>query len=315
MIYADGIDNSVESEGMDRHSIAWTGAQLDVIEQVASYGAPTVVLQMGGGQLDSSPIVNNPNVSALIWGGYPGQDGGLALIDTITGKNAPAGRLPTTQYPANYVSQIPMTDMTLRANDTTGSPGRTYQWYTGTPIFEFGSGLHYTNFSASVEDLQQDSYSISSLMDGCTKKYKDRCSFETINVDVQNTGDVTSDYVTLGFLTGEHGPAPHPNKRLVNYTRLHDVEASQTQTAKLNLTLGSLARVDEMGNKVLYPGDYALMVDVQPLAMVNFTLTGEETMLEEWPQAPPPRWQTSDYFVGGYGSTYHQRVLGENDDQ
>lgn len=124
VIYAGGIDNDVEAEDHDRHSIAWSGAQLDVIEQVSSYGAPTIVLQMGGGQIDSAPIANNPNVSALIWGGYPGQDGGPALIDTITGKNAPAGRLPTTQYPANYIAQVPMTDMSLRPNATSGNPGR-----------------------------------------------------------------------------------------------------------------------------------------------------------------------------------------------
>lgn len=299
---------------MDRVSLAWTGAQLDVIEQVSSYGVPTIVLHMGGGQLDDAPIVNNPNVSALIWGGYPGQDGGPALVDTITGKNAPAGRLPTTQYPANYISQVPMTDMSMRPNETSGSPGRTYIWYNGEPTFEFGHGLHYTNFSASVQDLQQESYDISSLLDGCEERYKDRCAFETVSVDVENTGAVTSDYVTLGFLAGDHGPDPHPNKRLVNYTRLHDVEAGQTQTARLNLTLGSLARIDESGNKVLYPGNYALQIDIQPLATVNFTLTGEETMLEQWPQAPAPTWQDSEYFVGGYGSTYREEILGVDDE-
>lgn len=97
IVYAGGLDNSVEAEGMDRVSIAWTGAQLDVIGQLATYGKPVIVLQMGGGQLDSSPLVNNPNISALLWGGYPGQDGGVALFDIIQGKVAPAGRLPTTR--------------------------------------------------------------------------------------------------------------------------------------------------------------------------------------------------------------------------
>ena len=308
IIYAGGIDNGVESEGMDRVSIAWTGGQLDVIDQLAGYGKPMIVFQMGGGQLDSSPIVNNPNINALLWGGYPGQDGGVALLDTVTGKNAPAGRLPTTQYPADYISQIPMTDMTLRPNSTSGSPGRTYQWYTGTPIFEYGYGLHYTTFSASIQS-NKSSYSISDLMQGCNEKYKDKCAFQTINVDVQNTGSTTSDYVTLGFLAGSHGPEPYPNKRLVAYTRLHDIAAGSTSTASLNMTLGSLARVDEKGNTMLYPGDYALMIDTQPLAMMNFTLTGETFCLDEWPQPPTPQWQTSDYFVGGYGSMYGEKLI------
>ena len=207
-----------------------------------------------------------------------------------------------------------MTDMTLRPNESTGSPGRTYQWYTGKPTFEFGHGLHYTNFSATIQKMDS-SFAIADLMDGCTEKYKDRCAFQTVNVDVENTGSVSSDYVTLAFLAGEHGPKPYPIKQLVNYTRLHDVEAGSTATARLNLTLGSLSRVDEMGNKVLYPGEYALMIDTQPLAMVNFTLTGDEVMLEEWPQAPAERWQTSEYFVGGYGSGYREEILGVTDSQ
>ncbi|KAK4508093.1 hypothetical protein PRZ48_001831 [Zasmidium cellare] len=310
IVYAGGIDNSVEAEGMDRVSIAWTGAQLDVIGQLATYGKPVIVLQMGGGQIDSSPLVNNPNISALIWGGYPGQDGGVALFDIIQGKAAPAGRLPTTQYPADYISQIPMTDMTLRPNATTGSPGRTYMWYTGKPIYEFGYGLHYTNFTASFANSSSFSstYSISDLTSNCTESYKDRCSFKTFDIDVKNTGSVTSDYVTLGFLAGTHGPAPHPHKRLVAYQRLHNLTGGVTQTASLNLTLNSLARIDDMGNKVLYPGDYALLIDTQPLATVNFTLTGEPNILDEWPQPPAARSQPKDYFVGGYGSTYEDQV-------
>lgn len=104
IIYADGIDNGVESEGLDRVSIAWTGAQLDIIGQLAMLGKPMIVLQMGGGQLDSSPIANNPNISALLWGGYPGQDGGTALMDVITGKFAASGRLPLTQVRSSFTS-------------------------------------------------------------------------------------------------------------------------------------------------------------------------------------------------------------------
>ena len=242
-------------------------------------------------------------------GGYPGQDGGRALFDILQGVVAPAGRLPTTQYPANYISKIPMTDMSLRPNATSGSPGRTYIWYNEEPVLPFAYGLHYTNFTAEVQAASASSYGaagssydISTLLKDCSEAYLDRCAFRTFDVDVKNTGSVTSDYVTLGFLAGAHGPAPYPNKRLVAYERLHGVAGGSTSTAALDLTLGSLARVDEMGNKVLYPGDYALLVDIQPLAVVNFTLTGDATTLDHWPQPPAERFQTSDYFVGGYGS-------------
>lgn len=171
IIVATGIDNSVESEGNDRVSIAWTGEQLDLIGELAAYGKPLIVLQMGGGQIDSSPLVNNPNVSALLWGGYPGQDGGVALMDILIGKKAPAGRLPTTQYPANYIAQVPMTNMSLRPG--LNNPGRTYKWYTGKPTFDFGYGLHYTNFSASISPLDASPFNISSLISGCSETYMD----------------------------------------------------------------------------------------------------------------------------------------------
>jgi beta-D-xylosidase 4 len=75
------------------------------------------------------------------------------------------------------------------------------------------------------------------------------------------------------------------------------------------MTLGSLGRVDETGSRWLYPGDYSLMVDTQPLATANFTLTGSATCLDDWPQPPAPQRQDSDYFVGGYGSTYDEELL------
>ncbi|TKX24280.1 putative exo-1,4-beta-xylosidase bxlB [Elsinoe australis] len=127
-------------------------------------------------------------------------------------------------------------------------------------------------------------------------------SSHTVNVNVSNDGDVASDYVTLGFIAGEFGPAPCPRKSLVNYQRLFGIQPGSSQTARLNLTLASLARVDDRGNLVLYPGDYSLLIDTQPLATVNFTLTGDETTIDNWPQPPAARSLASDYFVPGYGS-------------
>lgn len=310
IIFISGITNDIEAEEKDRVSLSWTGPQLDMIGQLAGLGKPMIVVQMGGGQLDSSPIVNNPNISALLWGGYPGQDGGVAIMDIITGKVAPAGRLPLTQYPSSYINEVPMTDMSLRPGPT--SPGRTYKWYNGTAVFEFGSGLHYTNFSASVTGGLESSYDISELMSACKQSnetYPDRCAFTTspIQVEITNTGTTSSDYVTLAYLTGSFGPAPYPKKSLVAYKRLFSILGGSSHTAALNLTLGSLARVDMKGNKVLYPGEYSLLIDNQPLTYVNFTLTGDEAVVDEWPQPSANRKGKGvsgfeGYWVPGYGS-------------
>lgn len=311
ILYFGGIDGSVESESRDRESIAWTGAQLDVIGEVASLGKPTVVVQMGGGQLDSSPVAGNPNVGALLWGGYPGQDGGVAILDVITGRQAPAGRLPHTQYPAGYVASVPMTDMSLRPDAGRGYPGRTYRWYEGDAVFGFGFGLHYTSFAADISLSEPaSSFDISGLVSGCTEeKYLDLCAFASVPVSVTNTGGTTSDYSALLFLRGEFGPEPYPLKTLVSYGRLHDITPGATAGLSLNLTLGSLSRVDEDGNRVLYPGSYSLVLDVEPgLATLDFTLTGDAAVLDEWPAPPANRTGSpttevpEGYFVGGYGS-------------
>lgn len=59
-----------------------------------------------GDQVDSAPLVSDSGVSSLLWAGYPGQDGGTAIMNILTGKTAPAGRLPVTQYPVSC-STIP----------------------------------------------------------------------------------------------------------------------------------------------------------------------------------------------------------------
>ena len=205
-------------------------------------------------------------------------------MDVVFGKRAPAGRLPITQYPADYVTQVPMTNMSLRAGEN--NPGRTYRWYSGQPVLEFGHGLHYTNFSAgSISPAiypNKTVIDISSLTSSCENvSYLDLCPFDAFSTDIKNIGNVDSDYVSLGFLSGTFGPAPYPNKSLVAYQRLSGIQSQSQQTTTLNLTLGSLSRVDTNGNRVLYPGNYVLALDVESLSTYSFTLVGKPAMLDE----------------------------------
>lgn len=171
----------------------------------------------------------------------------------------------------------------------------------------FASGLHYTNFTTSLaQPLHTTNFSITSLLASCGS-YTDKttCPFHTFPITVRNTGGVrnaTSDYVALAFLGGKFGPAPYPKKSLVAYQRLHNITVGNAQTASLNLTLGSLARVDGNGNTVLYPGNYSLMVDNDAKTVVNFTLNGREQVLDLWPQPPSVKPQGGNYYVGGFGS-------------
>jgi beta-D-xylosidase 4 len=147
--------------------------------------------------------------------------------------------------------------------------------------------MHYTNFTAALPSSTNSTYSIPSLLSvNCSATYKDLIPFQTIPVNITNTGVGSSDYVVLGFLSGAFGPLPYPQKSLVAYTRLHNLTAGSSQTADLNLNLGSLARVDDAGDMVLYPGDYTLVIDTDAKAVWNFTLTGDAVTLDSWPTPP-----------------------------
>ncbi|KAH8901796.1 glycoside hydrolase family 3 protein [Coniochaeta sp. PMI_546] len=279
IIYFGGIDNTVEKESTDRTSISWPSSQVNMIKKFAELEKPMVVVKMGS-HVDDTPLLEIPHVQAIIWAGYPGQDGGTAVMQIITGAVAPAGRLPMTMYPADYTKKAPQTNMALRPSGS--YPGRTYRWYQGA-IFPFGHGLHYTNFTIEIGDFPAN-FSIQALINTCAEVYLDRCPFHPLPITVTNTGSYSSDYVALAFINGNFGPAPFPIKTLVTYKRLFSIKAGQSQLASLPWTLGSLARVDETGSRILYPGTYALQLDQPRAANITFVLTGTEVVLDPWPQ-------------------------------
>jgi beta-D-xylosidase 4 len=285
IIYAGGIDNSIEAESMDRNTIVWPGNQLQLINDLSQIQKPFVVLQFGGGQVDDSTLLSNTGVNALLWGGYPSQAAGTAVFQILTGKTAPAGRLPVTQYPSNYVNEVPMTDMSLRPG--TANPGRTYRWYNDA-VIPFGYGLHYTTFDVSWPNKKLGPYNIGDLVHtASTSSFADSALFDTFTVKVTNKGKVTSDYVALLFLTTTNaGPAPYPIKTLVGYTRVSGIAPGASKNAKIDVTLGSLARTDNNGNLVLYPGSYSLEVDVgnQTSQAATFKVNGQAAVLDQFPQ-------------------------------
>ncbi|KAF5861944.1 hypothetical protein ETB97_012343 [Aspergillus alliaceus] len=285
IIFAGGVDNTLETESQDRTSIAWPPNQLALITKLSKLGKPLIVLQMGGGQVDSSALKSNPDVNALLWGGYPGQDGGQALLDIITGERAPAGRLVTTQYPAEYAKVFPAIDMGLRPNGS--NPGQTYMWYTGRPVYAFGHGLFYTNFNTTGARARADrtSFNIGEVLGEPHPGYKlaEQRPLFNFTVEVRNTGHRVSDYTAMAFVNTTAGPAPYPNKWLVGFDRLGAVEPGSSRTLSIPVSIDSLARTDELGNRVLYPGRYEVALNNEREVVWAFTLTGEEAVLLKWP--------------------------------
>jgi beta-D-xylosidase 4 len=285
IIYLGGIDSTIEQETQDRKSLEWPGNQLDLVQQLSELKKPLAVVQFGGGQLDDSKLLANKNVNSLLWVGYPSQEGGNAVIDILIGRQAPAGRLTTTQYAADFVKEVNLFNPDLRPNGT--YPGRTYKWYTGKPVLPFGFGLSYTTFDLSWSGRRlKQSYQIRDLFNqrqhhGKNPTPLDTLPFVTLSATIKNTGHHTSDFSALLFLsTPNAGPAPYPKKWLASYARAHGVAGGKSQNVELDISIGSLARADVNGDLTVYPGKYEVTVDNDGLLKAEFELVGQPVVVD-----------------------------------
>ncbi|CAM6109319.1 unnamed protein product [Calypogeia fissa] len=140
-----GLGLDQEREALDRTDLLLPGQQKDLILAVAdSAKGPVVLVLMTGGCLDISFAEEDPRIGAIVWVGYPGEAGGNALGQIVFGEKEPSGKLPSTWYRNELISPWAMTNMDMRPNPKTGYPGRSYRFYNGEPLYEFGYGLSYT---------------------------------------------------------------------------------------------------------------------------------------------------------------------------
>jgi beta-D-xylosidase 4 len=233
------------------------------LEKVAR--SPLHVVIMSGGGLDLSYIRDSNQIESLIWMGYAGQSGGLALANVIFGQFNPGGRLPVTYYPASYVDAVGESDMRLRPSPT--NPGRTYKFYTGQAIYEFGYGLSYTTFNYSwYNDSINSIVSIRSL-----SKDETKVLLHLYCVNVTNTGDMIGDDVVLAFITPPqeslNDPSP-PIKKLFGFERVH-LNINQTTQVYFPLSIQSLLTVGHDGSKWLEPGSYRILIEKQHMHTVH----------------------------------------------
>ena len=137
----EGEERPVHVEGFaggDRTRIDLPDSQEQMLRTVAVTGKPLIVVLMNGSALAVNWI--QQRASAVLEAWYPGEAGGEAIAETLSGKNNPGGRLPVTFY-ASLDQLPPFTDYSMK--------GRTYRFFTGQPLYRFGYGLSYTKFSYS----------------------------------------------------------------------------------------------------------------------------------------------------------------------
>ena len=156
-----GLDEIKESEGLDRVDMKLADNQIELLQAVEQANPNTVVVLNAGASLETPWLAH---CRALIYGALGGQAGAGAMVDVLTGKVNPGGKLAETW--ANAYAETP-------AKDNFAGAGRTvqyreglyvgYRYYqtAGVPVaFPFGYGLSYTSFAYSDLKVTVDSVTL-----------------------------------------------------------------------------------------------------------------------------------------------------------
>jgi beta-glucosidase len=254
-----GITSELEGEEMkidlpgfkggDRTSLDLPQPEEDLLEALAATGKPLVVVLTNGSAL----AVNwaNGHANAILDAWYPGEEGGGAVAQTLSGRNNPAGRLPVTFYKS--IDQLPPFDDYSMKN-------RTYRYFTGTPLYPFGYGLSYTHFT--YKELRPSEIHVDE---------KAAPAF-VVEATVTNAGKVAGDEVAELYLTFPNVPGA-PLRALRGFERVH-LEPGASQHLRFELTARDLSMVTEAGEPIVAAGDYTVSVGGgQPGTSVD-TVTG-----------------------------------------
>jgi beta-glucosidase len=243
--------------GGDRTDIALPASQERLLEQVSALGKPVVVVLLNGSALAVNFAAEHANAMVEAW--YPGEAGGQAIADTLTGVNNPGGRLPITFY--RSIKDLPdFTDYAMSA--------RTYRYFKGKPLFGFGYGMSYTSFAYTHVRASAPKLKAGEPL--------------TVEADVTNTGKLAGDEVAQMYLvppvSGNAGLSPR--QQLEGFERVR-LEPGQTKHVRFALNARQLSEVDAKGVRSVQAGEYGVFVGgAQPEAKagaqyVRVTIQGQ----------------------------------------
>ena len=208
-----GLDEIKESEGLDRADMKLADNQIELLQAVREANPNTVVIVNAGASLETPWLAH---CKALVYGALGGQAGAGAMVDVLTGKINPGGKLAETW--ANAYDDTP-------ARDHFAGPGRTvqyreglyvgYRYYqtAGVPVaFPFGHGLSYTQFAYS--DLHADAHSAT--------------------LTVTNTGDRAGAEIVQLYVAKPNAEVFRPAQELKAFAKVQ-LAAGESKTVTLTL--------------------------------------------------------------------------------
>ncbi len=253
-VHVNGFD------GGDRTSIELPQTQEQLLEALGATGKPVVVVLMSGSAVAMSWAKDH--AAALLEAWYPGEAGGEAIADILTGKSNPSARLPITFY-ASDKQLPPFNDYRMQ--------GRTYRYFQGEPLFSFGYGLSYTKFKYSGLKLSTTSLAAGKNL--------------SADVTVTNTGNLAGDEVAELYLV----PPQQDSNPVRSLEGFHRVQLAPHASTVVHFELGArdLSGVDDAGHRAVRAGAYQIYVGgAQPAGQAangvtkDFTISGSEALPE-----------------------------------
>lgn len=226
-----GINKSIEREGQDRYSLELPIDQQEFIKELYKVNPNTVVVLVAG----SSMAINwmDENVPAILNAWYPGEQGGNAVAEVLFGDYNPGGRLPLTYY--NSLDELP-------AFDDYSVKNRTYQYFEGKPLYEFGYGLSYTNFKYKKKSIMQSNDTVD------------------ITFNLSNVGKYDGDEVAQVYVRYPETGTYMPLKQLKGFSRVH-LKKGKSADITISIPKKELRYWDEKTRQFVTPtGEYVFQV-------------------------------------------------------
>ncbi|HAF70205.1 MAG: Beta-mannanase [Acetothermia bacterium 64_32] len=231
--------NSSSGESRDVAGLRLPGVE-ELVKAVAETGTPVVLVLFCGRPYLLTPLVEKVKAALVAW--LPGEAGGEAVCEVLFGDKAPGGKLPMS-FPKS-TGQLPL----FYARKPSG--GRSYPWggyvdESPDPLFPFGHGLSYTQFS--YHDLRIEPGEVPT--DGTAR----------VSLKIENCGHREGEEVAQLYISRAWGSVTRPVKELRGFLRL-SLRPGEEKQVTFEIPVDVLAYWDREMNLVVEPGDYQVMV-------------------------------------------------------
>jgi beta-glucosidase len=254
-----GESAEMSGESASRSDISLPESQRILLRALANTGKPIVVVVMSGRPL----LLNMENeiASSLLEVWFQGHEAGNAIADVLFGNYNPSGKLTMT-FPQN-VGQIPI----YYNHKNTGRPQANGPWQkfrsnyldvSNDPLFPFGYGLSYTNFSFGNIQLSSTSMKPNETLQ--------------VKVGVSNTGKYDGEEVVQLYIRDVAASIAQPVKKLKQFQKIV-LKAGESRDVTFNLTVEDLKFYNTDLKWIYEPGDFKVMIgpnsrDVQEASFV-----------------------------------------------